>query len=144
MMEAKHIVAVKQPYCRSSRNHALRQIVQTNQHLNKLAAIHMEFSARGMLQGACPCLPQFITHPPPLSDSNSSSSDSDSDEDKDKDSGAASAHYAPRHPDMPEPPPTSSNAALACKNPQEDGKESGPVQEHDVYAKVVLVRTPCK
>nr|VWO96384.1 Uncharacterized protein [Ganoderma boninense] len=42
MMEAKHIVAVKQPYRRSSRNRPLAQIVQINQRLDKLAAIRVE------------------------------------------------------------------------------------------------------
>ena len=60
MMEAKHIVAVKKPYRRSSKNQALGQIILTNQRLDKLAALRVELSARGMLSGPCPRLPRFL------------------------------------------------------------------------------------
>lgn len=100
MMEAKHIVAVKQPYRRSSRNRTLAQIVQTNQQLDKLAAIRVDFTLHGMLQGACPRLPQFITnaHSDLDSDSNSDSdSDLDSDSDSDSDSSDSSLERPPHH-----------------------------------------------
>lgn len=60
MMEARHITAVKQPCRRSSRNNALGQIVKTNQRLDKLAAIRVDFAARGMLEGACSRLSQLM------------------------------------------------------------------------------------
>ncbi|CDO72712.1 hypothetical protein BN946_scf184985.g132 [Trametes cinnabarina] len=60
MMEAKHIVVVKRPYRRSSRNQPLGQIIQINQRLDKLAALEVDFTARGMLQGPCPRLPRLI------------------------------------------------------------------------------------
>lgn len=47
--ESKHIKAVKKPWRRSSRFNALPQMLLTNQRLDKLAAITVEFRARGML-----------------------------------------------------------------------------------------------
>ena len=49
--ESKHIKAVKQPWRRSSRYEALGQMLLTNQHLDKLAAAHVNFTHRGMLDG---------------------------------------------------------------------------------------------
>jgi hypothetical protein len=49
--ESKHKEAVKGPYCRSSRNEPLGQMLLTNQRLDKLAAAHVDFTARGMLSG---------------------------------------------------------------------------------------------
>ena len=49
--ESKHIKAVKEPWRRSSKNNALRQMLLTNQHLDKLAAAQVKFSNRGMLEG---------------------------------------------------------------------------------------------
>lgn len=60
MMEAKHIVAVKRPYRRSSKNKALGQIIKTNQRLDKLAAFRVDLTALGMLDGPCPRLDQFM------------------------------------------------------------------------------------
>lgn len=51
--EAKHIKAVKEPWRRSNRHNAIRQILLTNQRLDKLAASHADFEARGMLRGTC-------------------------------------------------------------------------------------------
>ena len=48
--ESKHIKAVKEPWRRSSRFAALRQMLLTNQRLDKLAAARVDFAARGMLQ----------------------------------------------------------------------------------------------
>jgi hypothetical protein len=56
--ESKHIKAVKKPWRRSSRNHALGQILLTNQRLDKLAAARVDFTARGMMQGHGFALPQ--------------------------------------------------------------------------------------
>ena len=75
MMEAKHIVAVKRPYRRSSKHNALGQIIKTNQRLDKLAAIRVDFASRGMLRGPCPRLPRFITRADP--DASNSSTDSE-------------------------------------------------------------------
>jgi hypothetical protein len=47
--ESKHIKAVKRPYRRSSRFNALRQMLLTNQRLDKLAASRADFTKRGML-----------------------------------------------------------------------------------------------
>ena len=52
-MEAKHIVAVKRPYRRPSEHSALGQIIKTNQRLDKLATIHVDFTLRGMMRGPC-------------------------------------------------------------------------------------------
>ncbi|KAA1472182.1 hypothetical protein DENSPDRAFT_778039 [Dentipellis sp. KUC8613] len=50
--ESKHIKAVKEPWCRSSRNKPLAQIIKTNTRLAKLAAARTEFGRRGMLDGS--------------------------------------------------------------------------------------------
>ncbi|KAG1837094.1 hypothetical protein F4604DRAFT_1597751, partial [Suillus subluteus] len=50
--ESKHIKAVKEPWCRSSRFNTLRQMLLTNQRLDKLAAARVDFEARGMLRGS--------------------------------------------------------------------------------------------
>ncbi|KDQ11751.1 hypothetical protein BOTBODRAFT_46186 [Botryobasidium botryosum FD-172 SS1] len=49
--EAKHIVAVKEPWRRSNRNDPVSQMDQTNQRLDKLEVARAEFAARGMLHG---------------------------------------------------------------------------------------------
>ncbi|KAG0693141.1 hypothetical protein DFH29DRAFT_1007609 [Suillus ampliporus] len=49
MTENKHIKAVKQPWCRSNRYNALGQMLVTNQRLDKLAALRIDFTKRGML-----------------------------------------------------------------------------------------------
>ena|SRR5882762_1787785 len=55
----KHIAAIKEPWRCSSHYNALGQRLLTNQRLNKLAASHADFKARGMLtasinsSGAC-------------------------------------------------------------------------------------------
>ncbi|KAG1801992.1 uncharacterized protein BJ212DRAFT_1450008 [Suillus subaureus] len=45
------LVAVKEPWHWSSRHNALGQMLVTNQHLDKLAASHVDFDALGMLTG---------------------------------------------------------------------------------------------
>lgn len=49
--ESKHIKAIKEPWRRSNRFDALSQMLLTNQRLDKLAAAHVDFSHRGMLEG---------------------------------------------------------------------------------------------
>jgi len=51
IMESKHIVAVKEPWRRSSRWQALRQMLTTNSCLDKLAAARVDFASHGMLKG---------------------------------------------------------------------------------------------
>ncbi len=51
--ESKHIKAVKEPWRRSSKHNALGQILRTNCRTDKIAAAHVDFAARGMLQGTC-------------------------------------------------------------------------------------------
>ena len=60
--ESKHIKAVKEPYRRSNRYEALRQMLTTNQRLDKLAAARIDFETRGMLRG--PLLPSIPEHDP--------------------------------------------------------------------------------
>jgi hypothetical protein len=48
--EAKHIRAVKEPWRRSNRDKPLKQMLLTNQRLGKLAAVRVDFTARGMLK----------------------------------------------------------------------------------------------
>ncbi|KAH8981496.1 hypothetical protein EDB92DRAFT_1937010 [Lactarius akahatsu] len=47
--EVKHIKAIKEPWCRSNRNKPLKQILITNQRLDKLTAARINFMQRGML-----------------------------------------------------------------------------------------------
>jgi hypothetical protein len=49
--ESRHITAVKKPWRRSNRYHALGQMLLTNQRLDKLAAMRSDFISRGMLPG---------------------------------------------------------------------------------------------
>ncbi|KAF8124221.1 hypothetical protein EV363DRAFT_1403324 [Boletus edulis] len=47
--ESKHIKAVKRPYQRSNKFNALKQMLLTNQRIDKLAASLVDFTAHGML-----------------------------------------------------------------------------------------------
>ena len=47
--ESRHITAVKKPWRRSNRFNALGQMLQTNQRLDKLAAMRSDFVSCGML-----------------------------------------------------------------------------------------------
>jgi hypothetical protein len=49
--ESKHIKAVKESWQRSNLFEALSQMLLTNQWLDKLAASHVNFTSRGLLQG---------------------------------------------------------------------------------------------
>jgi len=51
--ESMHIPAIKRPWRRSSRYKALGQMLLTNQRLDKLAALRVDFTKRGMLEGTC-------------------------------------------------------------------------------------------
>lgn len=53
--ETKHIRAVKEPWRRSSRFNALGQMLVTNQRLDKLAAMRVDFTRRGMLRAGQSC-----------------------------------------------------------------------------------------
>jgi hypothetical protein len=47
--ESKHITVVKRPWRRSSRYNALKQIMQTNQRMEKLTAARIKFTSQGIL-----------------------------------------------------------------------------------------------
>ncbi|KAF8262360.1 hypothetical protein EI94DRAFT_1773203 [Lactarius quietus] len=64
--ESKHKVAVKDTYRCSNCNEPLGQILLTNQRLDKLAAAHVDFVARGMLKG--PLLTSGLTNEPQVDD----------------------------------------------------------------------------
>ncbi|KAF8419962.1 hypothetical protein L210DRAFT_3615588 [Boletus edulis BED1] len=51
--KCKHIKAVKEPWRCSNKFQALSQMLRTNQHLNKIAAAHVDFESRKMLRGNC-------------------------------------------------------------------------------------------
>lgn len=53
MTENKHIKAVKKPWRRSNRYKAMRQMLLTNQRLDKLSASRAHFTYNNMLQGDC-------------------------------------------------------------------------------------------
>ncbi|KIK77035.1 hypothetical protein PAXRUDRAFT_168038 [Paxillus rubicundulus Ve08.2h10] len=53
IMESKHISAVKDPYQRTNSYNALNQMLLINQHLDKLAASHVDFGEWGMLKETC-------------------------------------------------------------------------------------------
>jgi len=55
--ESKHIQAVKRPYRRSNKFKALKQMLLTNQRMDKIAALLVDFTARGMLVE-----PSALTH----------------------------------------------------------------------------------
>ncbi|KAG1814095.1 hypothetical protein EV424DRAFT_1564563, partial [Suillus variegatus] len=63
--ENKHIKAVKEPWRRSSRFNALGQILLTNQRLDKLSALRVDFTRRGMLTGTYMHVPAPAAPPPP-------------------------------------------------------------------------------
>ncbi|KAI5982008.1 hypothetical protein EDD15DRAFT_2378623 [Pisolithus albus] len=51
--ESKHVKAVKKPYRRTNKYHALGQMLLINQRLDKLAMARVDFESRGMLEGTC-------------------------------------------------------------------------------------------
>lgn len=50
--ESKHIKAVKKPWRQSNKFNALKQMLLTNQWVDKLAAARHDFEDRGMLEGS--------------------------------------------------------------------------------------------
>lgn len=60
--ESKHIVAVKKPWRRSSKNKALREMLKINERLDKLFAARVDFQSRGMLHGSL--LTNIFVEPP--------------------------------------------------------------------------------
>ncbi|KAG1866909.1 hypothetical protein F4604DRAFT_1881740 [Suillus subluteus] len=53
MTENKHIKAVKQPWRQSNKYNALGQMLVTNQRLDKIAALRVDFTKRSMLNSTC-------------------------------------------------------------------------------------------
>jgi hypothetical protein len=53
MTENKHIKAVKKPWRRSNRYKAMKQMLLTNQRLDKLSASRAHFAFNGMLESTC-------------------------------------------------------------------------------------------
>jgi hypothetical protein len=51
MTEHKHIESVKEPWRRSNRHNALKQMLVTNSRLEKIASACREFYKRGMMKG---------------------------------------------------------------------------------------------
>lgn len=51
--ENKHIKAIKKPWRRSNRYKAMKQMLLTNQRLDKLSASRAHFIFNGMLEGTC-------------------------------------------------------------------------------------------
>ena len=47
--KAKHIKAIKEPWCHSNCDKPLKQMLFTNQRLDKLAATRVNFTQQGML-----------------------------------------------------------------------------------------------
>jgi len=58
--ESRHITAVKRPWRRSNHHEALGQMLLTNQRLDKLARIRVDFVERGLLP------PSYAPPPKPL------------------------------------------------------------------------------
>jgi hypothetical protein len=51
--ENEHIKAVKQPWRRPNRYNALGQMLVTNQRLDKITTLHVDFTKCGMPNGSC-------------------------------------------------------------------------------------------
>ncbi|KAF9522541.1 hypothetical protein CPB83DRAFT_917238, partial [Crepidotus variabilis] len=66
--ESKHVKAVKKPWRRSNKFHALGQMLLTNQRLDKLGAARAFYSANHMLDGTILDAAYAILHPPDLDD----------------------------------------------------------------------------
>ncbi|KAG1880232.1 hypothetical protein C8R48DRAFT_744596 [Suillus tomentosus] len=75
--ESKHIKAVKEPWRRSSRFNALGQMLRTNQRLDKLAALRVDFTRRNMLSGTCLSAVVMALHIAPPNGSNANVLDVD-------------------------------------------------------------------
>jgi hypothetical protein len=78
--ESKHIKAVKEPWRRSSRYKALKQMLVTNSRLEKLASAGRIFSRLGMMEGTTSSYTAMILCgelPQPLEDGDDNSDDDD-------------------------------------------------------------------
>ena len=51
--ESKHIEAVKKPWRRSNRYEPIKQMLLTNERLDKLSSAHIDFRERGMFARSC-------------------------------------------------------------------------------------------
>jgi hypothetical protein len=114
--ESRHITAVRRPWRRSNRYHALGQMLLTNQRLDKLAAMRSNFASRGMICGVDAVGRNM---PPPPSHVQASPLNGGSDEDDD----------GPGHAQ-----------AFAPNGGDDDDDDGGPVDE-DITGHVVLART---
>ncbi|KAI0739153.1 hypothetical protein C8Q80DRAFT_1222339 [Daedaleopsis nitida] len=146
MMEAKHIVAVKRPYRRSSKNNTLGQILKTNERLNKLAALHVDLTARGLLDGACPHLPDYVRQ---ITDIDHSDLEDDPNMERCASSFTSDSSVTIRiltRSFNPAAPPADGSQPHLSRRPlnDEDEDDSGAVNEHDVQVEVVLARTPVR
>ncbi|KAI0689353.1 hypothetical protein C8T65DRAFT_700267, partial [Cerioporus squamosus] len=136
MMEAKHIIAVKRPYRRSSKNNALGQIIKTNERLDKLAAFQVELTALGMLDGPCPQLPEWLRRVQHDNSNGPDESDSNSDSDHEW-----SPVWDSRASGGENPGQENGNARAA---PEDEDDDSGAVNDVAILADVVLARTPIR
>ena len=88
--ESKHIKAVKEPWRRSSRYHALVQMLHTISRLDKLAAARRVFTKHGMMEGSTSSYTAMVLRgeqPQPLVDP---TEDNDQDTNEDHDLGPVS------------------------------------------------------
>ncbi|KAI9435153.1 hypothetical protein H4582DRAFT_1817832 [Lactarius indigo] len=77
--ESKHIRAVKEPWRRSNRYHALAQMLKTNSHMDKMAILHQCLEDSGVLRG--------LAFPSELGTNNATNVPIDSEELEDEDEG---------------------------------------------------------
>ena len=83
--ESKHIKVVKEPWRRSSRWEALKQMLTTNSRLDKLAAARVDFASRGMLEGtALKDALRQLSGLPPIQVPPTSTADNDLENDEDE------------------------------------------------------------
>jgi hypothetical protein len=80
--ESRHITAVRRPWHRSNRYHALGQMLLTNQRLDKLAAMRIDSASRGMIRGVV-TLGRNV--PPPPSNAQAFPNDGGGNDDDDDD-----------------------------------------------------------
>ncbi|TFY69251.1 hypothetical protein EVJ58_g533 [Rhodofomes roseus] len=116
LTENKHIKAVKEPWRRSNRYHALGQMLLTNQRLDKLAAARVDFTARGMLDGTALSEALAASMPVFLASPRSPVADAFPDDLDDLD------HPLQGPPLMPEPVPQANPGAASGP----DGHRNGP------------------
>lgn len=135
--ESKHVKAVKEPYRRTSKFRALGQMVTINQRLDKLAALRVDFKARGMLDG--PCLSPFASWMVDEIDGRDSEAAGSARPSRQSHEEASTGKVdEPSHRGTAQ-----SRWGSEVQNDWEvdDGQESGPV-DGEVTAEVVLARCP--